>query len=69
MRREKRGEPTTLRNWKELFAPHILPRGLAHYREGSAETLRREGDVVKAVVLDSERYWVEIDLEDGQIAG
>lgn len=31
--------------------------------------LRREGSVVKAVVLDSERYRVEIDLEDGQIAG
>ena len=56
-------------DWKELFAPHILQRGRAYYKEGAVETLRWEGGVVKAVVLGSERYRVEIDLEDGQIIG
>ena len=56
-------------DWKELFAPHILQRGRAYYREGAVETLQREGGIVKAAVLGSERYRVEIDLEDGQIAG
>ena len=56
-------------DWKDLFAPHILQRGRAYYREGAVETLRREGGVVEAFVLGSERYRVEIDLEDGQIAG
>ena len=56
-------------DWKELFVPHILQRGRAYYKEGAVETLRWEGGVVKAVVLGSERYRVEIDLEDGQITG
>ena len=56
-------------DWKELFAPHILQRGRAYYREGAVETLQREGGIVKAAVLGSERYRVEIDLEDEQIAG
>ena len=54
-------------DWKELFAPHILQRGLAYYREGAVETLRREGDVVKAVVLGSQQYRVEIGLKGGNI--
>ena len=54
-------------DWKELFAPHILQRGLACYREGAVETLRREGDVVKAIVLGSQRYRVEIGLKGGNI--
>lgn len=54
-------------DWKELFAPHILQRGLAYYREGAVETLRREGDVVKAIVLGSQRYRVEIGLKGGNI--
>ena len=61
--------PTEREDWKELFAPHILQRGRAYYKEGSVETLRWEGGVVKAVVLGSERYRVEIGLEDGQITG
>ena len=54
-------------DWTELFAPHILQRGLACYREGAVETLRREGDVVKAIVLGSQRYRVEIGLKGGNI--
>ena len=54
-------------DWKNLFAPRILQRGLAYYREGAVETLRREGDVVKAVVLGSEQYRVEIGLKGGNI--
>ncbi len=56
-------------DWKDLFAPRILQRGLAYYQEGAVETLRREGDVVKAVVLGSERYRVEIGLKGDEIAG
>lgn len=57
------------RDWKEMFAPHILQRGLAYYREGAVETLRQEGDVVKAAVLGSQRYRVEIGLKGGNITG
>ena len=56
-------------DWKDLFAPRILQRGLAYYREGAVKMLQREGDVVKAVVLGSERYRVEIGLKGDEIAG
>ena len=36
------------KDWKELFAPRILQRGLAYYREGAVEMLQRKGDVVNA---------------------
>lgn len=54
-------------DWKDLFAPHILQRGLTYYQEGAVETLRQEGDVVKAAVLGSQRYRVEIGLKGGCI--
>lgn len=66
---EKGGEAVNRREWKELFESRILQRGSAYYKEGVVETLRREGGVVKAVVLGSKQYRVEIDLEDGQIEG
>ena len=28
------------KDWKELFAPRILQRGLAYYREGAVEMLQ-----------------------------
>lgn len=66
---EKGDEAVNRREWKELFESRILQRGSAYYKEGAVETLWREGGVVKAVVLGSKRYRVEIDLEDGQIEG
>ena len=66
---EKGDEAVNRREWKELFESRILQRGSAYYKEGVVETLRREGGVVKAVVLGSKQYRVEIDLEDGQIEG
>lgn len=55
------------KDWKELFAPRILQRGLAYYREGAVEMLQRKGDVVNAVVLGRERYRVEIGLKGDEI--
>lgn len=66
---EKGDEAVNRREWKELFESRILQRGSAYYKEGVVETLRREGGVVKAVVLGSKQYRVEINLEDGQIEG
>ena len=55
------------KDWKELFAPRILQRGLAYYREGAVKMLQRKGDVVNAVVLGRERYRVEIGLKGDEI--
>lgn len=59
----------TLKGWKELFAPRILQRGRSYYEEGAVNTIRREGDIIRATVLGSEPYQVEIDLKDERIAG
>lgn len=64
---DKGGRPMDRKDWKELFAPRILQRGLAYYREGAVEMLQREGDVVNAVVLGRERYRVEIGLKGDEI--
>ena len=61
------GRPMDRKDWKELFAPRILQRGLAYYREGAVEMLQRKGDVVNAVVLGRERYRVEIGLKGDEI--
>ena len=55
------------KDWKELFAPRILQRGLVYYREGAVKMLQRKGDVVNAVVLGRERYRVEIGLKGDEI--
>ena len=56
-----------LRDWKQLFAPQILRRGKAYHQERAVERLQWEGDVVKASVLGSERYRIEIGLKNGYI--
>lgn len=57
-----------LRTWRELFPPHILRRGRAYFEEGAVESICRSGNTVHAAVLGSERYRVEIGLENGGIA-
>ena len=59
----------TLKGWKELFAPRILQRGRTYYEEGAVNTIRRAGDVIRATVLGSEPYRVEIALKGERIAG
>lgn len=53
--------------WKRFFASHILDRGYDYYCEGAVEELEISGDFVRAEVIGSEVYEVEISLEDGEI--
>lgn len=55
--------------WKELFEPRILQRGRAYHSQGAVDMVRREGDIIHAIVLGSERYRVAIHLERDEIAG
>lgn len=55
--------------WRSLFEPHILARGLEYWQQGHVDELRCEADGIYAVVYGSEDYDVEIELEDGWVNG
>ena len=55
-------------HWKRDFPPHILDRGEQYYLSGAVQSLRREGDVVFADVMGTERYEVELAFQDGELA-
>ena len=67
MQRETRGEFVNRGEWKALFAPHILQRGLAYYKEGAVNTIAQGEDAVRATVLGSEPYQVEITFRGDRI--
>lgn len=54
-------------DWKGLFKPHILERGLDYYELGYVEDYLAEGDFVQATVQGSSAYDVYIDIADGEI--
>lgn len=56
-----------LTEWKTLFAPHILYRGQNYFYDGRVEDLRIKGNTVTASVFGSEKYEVEIEIENGQV--
>ena len=58
----------TLSQWRALFPPRILQRGLDYYADGRVQLLSREDNRVSAVVSGTEQYHVELDLERGLIA-
>lgn len=63
---EGKGEKSAM-EWKRFFASHILDRGYDYYCEGAVEELEISGDFVRAEVIGSEVYEVEISLEDGEV--
>lgn len=54
-------------NWKNLFERHILERGYDYYCENAVENLKVSADIVRADVIGTEDYEVEISLDNGQI--
>lgn len=55
-------------NWENLFAEHILERGYDYYCENAVENMAVFGDVIRADVIGTQDYEVEIFLEHGDIA-
>ena len=54
-------------NWNQLFAEHILARGYHYYLEDAVENLDVSDDRIRAEVMGSEEYEVEISLRNGEV--
>lgn len=54
-------------NWKKLFASHILERGYDYYCDGAVENIEIGRDDLRADVVGTEDYEVEISLNDGKV--
>lgn len=50
--------------WKKLFQSHILERGHRYYCEDAVENLRVSANTLKADVIGTEEYEVEISFND-----
>lgn len=55
-------------NWKKLFAIHILERGYDYYCDDAVENMEISDDIIRADVIGSEDYEVEISLNNGEVA-
>ena len=54
-------------NWKRLFATHILERGYDYYLENMVENIDISEDIIRADVIGSEDYEVEISVNNGEV--
>lgn len=54
-------------NWKKLFAIHILERGYDYYCDDAVENMEISDDIIRADVIGTEDYEVEISLSNGEI--
>ena len=54
-------------NWKKLFALHILERGYDYYCDNAVENMEISDDMIRADVIGSEDYEVEISLRNGEV--
>lgn len=54
-------------DWKHLFRPHILERGLDYYERGFVQNYDEGNDFVQATVQGSSAYDVYVDIIDGKI--
>lgn len=54
-------------NWKKLFANQILERGYDYYCENAVENLDISEDIIRADVIGSEDYEVEISLNNKDV--
>ena len=55
--------------WQKMFTPQILQRGSSYYTGGLVKSIMRTGSLVKATVLGSEPYTVEVAFDGERIAG
>lgn len=54
-------------DWQKLFASHILERGYDYYCDGAVENIEIGRDDIRADVVGTEDYEVEISLNDGKV--
>lgn len=54
-------------NWKKQFAIHILERGYDYYLENAVENIDISEDMIRADVIGSEDYEVEISINNGDV--
>ena len=54
-------------NWKKLFATHILERGYDYYLENAVENIDISEDIIRADVIGSEDYEVEISVNNREV--
>lgn len=54
-------------NWQKLFVSHILERGYDYYCDGAVENIEIGRDDIRADVVGTEDYEVEISLNDGKV--
>ncbi len=52
------------KSWRDYFPSRILERGREYWRQGNVEELVWAGSSIQAVVLGSEEYDVELEIED-----
>lgn len=53
--------------WEKLFAAHILERGYGYYLENAVENIDISEDIIRADVIGSECYEVEISVNNGEV--
>ena len=56
-----------LEDWKSLFESRILTRGRSYWKGGHVTKLTCTPDRIRAVVLGSEAYDVDIELDNGEV--
>lgn len=54
-------------DWKSMFEPKILARGRQYWQQGKVTDLSCTEDGIHATVLGSEKYKVDIELNDGDV--
>ena len=54
-------------DWQKLFATHILKRGYDYYSKNAVENLDVSDDGIRADVIGTEDYEVEISLNNGKV--
>lgn len=54
--------------WENLFAPHILARGHDYFCDDAVENIEVSEGFVRASVLGTEEYEVEISLINGEVS-
>lgn len=54
--------------WEKLFATHILERGYDYYIDDAVENIDISEDCIRADVVGSEDYEVEISINNGEVA-
>lgn len=54
--------------WEKLFATHILERGYDYYIDDAVENIDISEDFIRADVVGSEDYEVEISINNGEVA-